>query len=68
MTGYEILEERCVQAGNCMETAPTLFGFKDDDDDDLVATLKAAPEGTEEREALARAARGCPALAIAVHD
>ncbi len=61
MAKYEILPERCVQTANCVEVAPSLFGF---DDDGVVSTLKDAPEGTDEQEALKKAVRDCPALAI----
>ena len=64
MAKYEILPERCVQTANCVEVAPSLFGF---DDDDVVTTLKDGPEGTDEQEALKNAVRGCPAVAI-VYD
>ena len=61
MPEYEILEERCVQTANCIQVAPSLFGF---DDDDVVSPLKDGPEGAEETEALRDAVRSCPALAI----
>ena len=61
MGKYEILEERCVQTANCVEVAPSLFGF---DDDDVVSPLKDGPEGTDEQELLKHAVRTCPALAI----
>ncbi|SFU01332.1 4Fe-4S single cluster domain-containing protein [Geodermatophilus amargosae] len=64
MAKYEILEDRCVQTANCVEIAPSLFGF---DDDGVVTTLKDSSEGPDEQEALNNAVRGCPALAI-VHD
>jgi ferredoxin len=64
MAKYEILPERCVQTANCVEVAPSLFGF---DDDEVVSTLKEGPESEAEQEALKNAVRGCPALAI-VYD
>jgi ferredoxin len=64
MTRYEILEERCVQTGNCVEIAPTLFAFGDEG----TVTTKASAEGAEEQEALKGAEHACPALAIMLHE
>ena len=63
MTKYEILSERCVQTGNCVEIAPSLFGIGDEG----TVTLKGSTEGRDEQEALKDAADACPALAI-VYD
>jgi len=61
MSKYEIVEDRCVQTGECVLLAPGLFGK---DDDGVVVTLKDRAEGTEEEAALRNAANACPALAI----
>jgi ferredoxin len=63
MTKYEILPERCVQTGNCVEIAPSLFAM----DDDGVVTSKDSAEGPDEQHALKDAADACPALAIKLH-
>jgi ferredoxin len=60
MTKYEILSERCVQTGNCVEIAPELFTV----DDEGVVTTKDAAQGADEQAAVREAARACPALAI----
>ena len=64
MTKYEILPERCVQTGNCVEIAPSLFAV----DDDGTVTTKDSAEGADEQTALNDAARACPALAIMLHE
>ena len=63
MTQYEIDPERCVQTGNCVEIAPTLFTT----DDDGVVTTKDSAQGPDEEKMLQDAAAACPALAIMLH-
>jgi ferredoxin len=63
MTKYEILPERCVQTGNCVEIAPSLFAAEDDG----VATTKDSAQGADEQKMLQDAANACPALAIKLH-
>ena len=65
MTKYEILPERCVQTGNCIEIAPNLFDL---DDEGFTATTKDSVQGADEREALKAAAGACPALAIVLEE
>ena len=65
MTKYEILPERCVQTGNCLELAPGLF---DRDDDGVTVTTKDSAQSADEREALKAAAGSCPALAIVLEE
>jgi ferredoxin len=64
MTKYRIDPERCVQTGNCVEIAPSLFAVGDDG----TVTLKDSPEGADEQKALRDAAAACPALAILVDE
>lgn len=64
MTKYEILEDRCVQTGNCLEIAPDLFTEGEDE----IETTKSSVDTADEREAAQRAARNCPALAIVLSD
>lgn len=64
MTKYEILEDRCVQTGNCLEIAPDLFT----EGEDGVETTKSTADTPEEQEGAQRAARNCPALAIVLGD
>jgi len=65
MTKYVILEDRCVQTGECVLLAPGLFGR---DDDGVVVTLKDRVEGVEEQAALQNAVNACPALAIVLSE
>jgi ferredoxin len=60
MTKYEILSERCVQTGNCVEIAPELFTVGDEG----VVTSKDDAQGADEQAAVREAAANCPALAI----
>jgi len=64
MTQYEILSERCVQTGNCVEIAPSLFAA----DDDGTVTSKDSAQGADEQKMLRDAAAACPALAIMLHE
>ena len=64
MTKYEILADRCVQTGNCLEIAPELFVEGEEE----IETTKASADTADEQEAVQRAARNCPALAIALRD
>lgn len=64
MIKYEILLERCIHSGNCVQIAPTLFAM---DDDGVVRALKEGTEGADDQEQLLDAADSCPARAI-VHD
>jgi ferredoxin len=57
--------EKCVGAGNCVAAAPTVFDQQDDDG--LVLVLEGNPPASE-HEAARRAARLCPANAIAIDE
>lgn len=64
MTKYEILTDRCVQTGNCLEIAPALFVEGDEE----IETTKESVQSADEQEAVQRAARACPALAIVLSE
>ncbi|KSZ55997.1 hypothetical protein Z045_25655 [Rhodococcus pyridinivorans KG-16] len=64
MTNYEILTEHCVQTGNCLDIAPSLFTAGDDG----VVTTKESAEGADEQAAVKSAARSCPAQAIKLQE
>jgi ferredoxin len=59
----EIVEGRCVGAGQCAVNAPAVFD--QDDDEGLVRVLDASPPA-HEREAVREAAHVCPTGAISV--
>lgn len=58
-------QDRCVAAGQCVATAPAVFDQRDEDG--VVVLVKATP-GAAEEDAVRRAARVCPALAIQIQD
>jgi len=60
--GIVVQRDACVGAGQCALVAPDLF---DQDDDGIVLLLEPNPEGALV-DAATRAARLCPARAIAV--
>ncbi len=60
--GISVQRDACVGAGQCALVAPDVF---DQDDDGLVLLLQDAPEGAD-HDAAVKAARLCPARAIAV--
>lgn len=60
--GIVVQRDACVGAGQCALVAPDLF---DQDDDGIVLLLQPNPEGALV-DAATRAARLCPARAIAV--
>ena len=60
--GVEVNRDACVGAGQCALVAPDVF---DQDDDGIVQLLESEPEGSM-LDAANRAARLCPARAIAV--
>lgn len=60
--GIVVQRDACVGAGQCALVAPDLF---DQDDDGIVVLLEPNPEGALVDAAI-RAARLCPARAIAV--
>lgn len=57
-----VQSDACVGAGQCALVAPDVF---DQDDDGIVVLLEADPAGAD-LDAAVRAARLCPARAIAV--
>jgi ferredoxin len=57
-------DSRCIGAGQCVLNAASVFDQREDDG--IVVLLDPAPEG-DAREGARRAARLCPASAIAVH-
>jgi ferredoxin len=59
----EIVEGRCVGAGQCALTAPAVFD--QDDDEGLVLVLDASPPA-HEHDAVREAASVCPTGAISI--
>jgi ferredoxin len=58
-------DSRCIGAGQCVLNAPAVFDQREEDG--IVVLLDATPlDGT--REEARRAARLCPAGAIAIHE
>jgi ferredoxin len=57
--------EKCVGAGNCVAAAPTVFDQQDDDG--LVLVLEDSPPSSD-HDAARKAARLCPANAIAIEE
>ena len=54
----------CIQAGNCVMVADSLF----DQDDDGIVVLRDATPPPSEHEAVRKAARLCPAVAIFIDE
>jgi ferredoxin len=65
MTRYEFRQESCINSGNCVEIAPSLFTM---DDDGVVSALKDSAEGADEQDALQDAADSCPVRAIVLDE
>lgn len=61
----EIDHSRCAGYGNCVDAAPAVFDLSDVAEEGIV--LDAHP-GPEQREAVLRAARVCPADAVVIED
>jgi len=59
-----VIERKCIGAGQCVLAAPAVF---DQDDDGIVVLLDATPPASE-HEAVRKAARLCPAVAIFVDE
>ncbi|WP_327241776.1 ferredoxin [Streptomyces sp. NBC_01320] len=64
MIDIEILQDRCIGAGNCAEVAPKYFDL---DDEGLVVALHNQIEPGDEAET-ERAVDMCPAVAILLHQ
>ena len=58
-------DSRCIGAGQCVLNAASIFDQREDDG--IVVLLDPAPRGDAQEDAR-RAARLCPASAIAVHE
>ena len=61
----KIYPEKCIAVGRCVSAAPDLF--EQNDDDGMVALLRADVPAGREQAALS-AARLCPTLAIVVEE
>jgi ferredoxin len=59
-----VVERKCIGAGQCVLAAPAVF---DQDDDGIVVLLDAMPP-EDQHEAVRKAARLCPAVAIFVDE
>lgn len=59
-----VVERKCIGAGQCVLAAPAVF---DQDDDGIVVLLDAAPPESQ-HDAVRKAARLCPAVAIFVDE
>lgn len=55
-------QAKCIASGDCVETAPTVFGFNDDGKSEVI-DQQAADQAT-----VIAAARSCPVKAITVID
>lgn len=58
----KVFKERCISSGNCVHTAPRLFG---QDDEGLVEARVANPAAADQADAR-KAAANCPVAAIEV--
>ncbi|TCN50818.1 ferredoxin [Rhodococcus sp. SMB37] len=61
----EIIEERCVSAGQCAAIAPEIF---DQRDEDGVVVLMDPKPSEEHWDSVRQAAASCPAVAIAFEE
>ena len=59
-----IVERKCIGAGQCVLSAPSVF----DQDDDGIVVLRDATPPPAEHEAVRKAARLCPAVAIFIDE
>jgi len=59
-----IVERKCIGAGQCVLSAPAVF----DQDDDGIVVLRDATPPPSEHEAVRKAARLCPAVAILIDE
>lgn len=59
-----VIERKCIGAGQCVLAAPAVF---DQDEDGIVVLLDATPPA-DQHEAVRKAARLCPAVAIFVDE
>lgn len=59
-----VVERKCIGAGQCVLAAPAVF---DQDEDGIVVLLDATPP-EDQHEAVRKAARLCPAVAIFVDE
>jgi len=59
-----IVERKCIGAGQCVLSAPAVF----DQDDDGIVVLRDATPPPSEYEAVRKAARLCPAVAIFIDE
>jgi ferredoxin len=59
-----VVERKCIGAGQCALSAPAVF---DQDEEGIVVLLDATPPASE-HEAVRKAARLCPAVAIFVDE
>ena len=59
-----IVERKCIGAGQCVLSAPSVF----DQDDDGIVVLRDPTPPPSEHEAVRKAARLCPAVAIFVDE
>ena len=60
----KVVERKCIGAGQCVLAAPAVF----DQDEDGIVVLKDATPPADQHEAVRKAARLCPAVAIFVDD
>ncbi|HEY8243201.1 MAG: ferredoxin [Vicinamibacteria bacterium] len=59
-----VVERKCIGAGQCVLSAPAVF----DQDDDGIVVLRDATPPPSEHEAVRKAARLCPAVAIFIDE
>ena len=59
-----VIARKCIGAGQCVLAAPAVF----DQDDDGIVVLRDATPPVSEHEAVRKAARLCPAVAIFVDE
>ena len=59
-----IVERKCIGAGQCVLSAPAVF----DQDDDGIVVLRNETPPPSEHEAVRKAARLCPAVAIFIDE
>lgn len=59
-----VVTRKCIGAGQCVLAAPAVF----DQDDDGIVVLKDETPPASEHEAVRKAARLCPAVAIQVDE
>jgi ferredoxin len=62
MVKVTVNKAKCISSGDCVETAPKVFGFDDNGKSEVIN-----PSGSEDR-VIVSAARSCPVKAITVID